>query len=319
MEIQILHRFPNEPIQVFSGSTDNSSAEESFVLSDFEQKNVLEFFGKTSLDTTQLTWQKNVQTSPSIQPNKADYLDQIEALTQELQIGEKTVIARAFPYPCSVQPSDIFARLEKKHPTAFVYLFQLSNREMWIGASPERLVEQKGNNQFQTTSLAGTKWDAMQTWTPKEEEEQGIVTQEIERTLSLGKAKTILVGERSTEQAGHLFHLSTPITFEADASQIKSIIKQLHPTPAVSGFPKEKSLQQIAKFETLERSWYAGFLGRFSEDKTELFVNLRCAQILANTLITYAGGGITALSNPKQEWDEIVQKSQTIPNAINHE
>ncbi|MFT5338164.1 MAG: isochorismate synthase [Luteibaculaceae bacterium] len=319
MDIQILHRFPNEPIQVFSGSTLQHSGEESFVLSDFEQKNVLEFFGETSQDLTRIDWQPNTRTSPCPEPNKEEYLFQIETLTQELELGEKAVIARAFPYSCSVEPQEIFTQLEKQHPSAFVYLFQLSNQEMWMGASPERLIEQKGPNLFQTVSLAGTKWNKNKDWTPKEEEEQFIVTQEIERKLSLGNARTIMVGERSTQQAGHLFHLSTPITFEADQDQLKSIIQHLHPTAAVCGFPKDKSLQQIGRFETQSRSWYAGFLGRFSENKTDLFVNLRCAQVLANSLITYAGGGITALSNAQQEWDEIVQKSQTIPNAINHD
>jgi isochorismate synthase len=52
------------------------------------------------------------------------------------------------------------------------------------------------------------------------------------------------------------------------------------------------------------------------DNATDLYVNLRCVQIQDNLGHIYVGGGITIDSNAESEWQETVNKSQTINKIL---
>ena len=65
-----------------------------------------------------------------------------------------------------------------------------------------------------------------------------------------------------------------------------------------------------------DRELYCGYLGLMDNDNTEIFVNLRCAKIYHNKLSLYVGGGITAESNPEDEFHETEIKAETLLSVI---
>ena len=68
--------------------------------------------------------------------------------------------------------------------------------------------------------------------------------------------------------------------------------------------------------ENYDRSFYTGYLGFIDNYDCDIYVNIRCARILGDNLTLYVGGGITKDSNPKDEWDEIINKSQIMLNVF---
>ena len=91
----------------------------------------------------------------------------------------------------------------------------------------------------------------------------------------------------------------------------------MHPTPAVCGIPKQESLHFIGKNEGYDRGFYSGVVGMLNPDgKTDLYVNLRCANITGHKIVLYAGGGILASSDMESEWQETEEKMKTIGNVI---
>ena len=52
------------------------------------------------------------------------------------------------------------------------------------------------------------------------------------------------------------------------------------------------------------------------DDKTDIFVNLRCMKILPEKLALYIGGGLTKDSIPEKEWEETSLKSQTLTKHL---
>jgi isochorismate synthase len=90
------------------------------------------------------------------------------------------------------------------------------------------------------------------------------------------------------------------------------LLKHLHPTPAVAGLPKKVAQQYLAALEGHERRLYTGIIGRATEGKEKLYVNVRCAEIIDQTLFAYVGGGFTPDSEPLLEWEETENKSQTL-------
>jgi isochorismate synthase len=49
---------------------------------------------------------------------------------------------------------------------------------------------------------------------------------------------------------------------------------------------------------------------------SELFVNLRCMQLKNKQALVYVGGGVTKDSNPELEWEETVNKTQTMMSVL---
>jgi len=219
---------------------------------------------------------------------------------------------------------ETFKNLLNQYPSAFTYCFFHPTTGLWMGAFSEQLLKIEGAV-FSTMSIAGTqKFDGSKNviWQKKEQEEQQIVTNYIVKELNAA-INNLEVSSPYTIKAGNLLHLKTDIigSFN-DNHKLKNIIQILHPTPAVCGFPKESSKKFIHENENYNREFYAGFLGELNKDfdtfenKTDLFVNLRCMKIKANTINFYAGGGITKDSIPEKEWEETVNKTNTMKSCI---
>ncbi|MFN6946666.1 MAG: chorismate-binding protein, partial [Cytophagaceae bacterium] len=80
---------------------------------------------------------------------------------------------------------------------------------------------------------------------------------------------------------------------------------------------KEEASDFINKNEKIDRQYFSGYLGPVNlEDETHLFVNLRCARILPQKTVLFAGAGITKDSNPEKEWLETELKFKTIQDFL---
>lgn len=213
---------------------------------------------------------------------------------------------------------DLFLALHKKHPNAFVYFFNHPSSGCWMGASPELLLSADQGN-MQTVALAGTKLlnpsDENGYWSAKDRMEQDIVVQYVENALKAHHIRYSMHGPED-HTAGKLVHLKTSFHFEAPLD-IFGLIHHLHPTPAVCGLPKNRSVEYIAEHEKHDRRYYAGFLGPVqNEQKMDFFVNLRCMHINKYQFVLYAGSGIVPESNPGGEWEETERKFRTMQDVI---
>jgi isochorismate synthase len=210
-----------------------------------------------------------------------------------------------------------FQNLIATYPTAFRYLFFHPKIGLWMGATPEQLVK-INQNQFETVALAGTQlYSENVIWETKEKEEQQFVTNYILDKVT-SKVNELIVTDAETVKAGNLVHLKSLISGELTADfQVSDLIKTLHPTPAVCGLPKDKTIDFILKNEGYNRKYYAGFLGEYNkENLTDLFVNLRCLEVENDVVNIYVGCGITKDSNPEKEFIETENKSMTMRNVL---
>lgn len=212
---------------------------------------------------------------------------------------------------------DLFHQLCEDYPKACVYLISSEIFGTWIGASPELLLESHRDHLF-TMSLAGTKATADQAfeWGEKEKIEQDLVTQFIEKQLIYSEVSNIEITEPYEVQAGPVSHLRSDISADLNGKNAWEIAMNLHPTPAVSGLPRDEAMRLISNVEYHKRELYAGIFGYTSPDKTKVYVNLRCAQFQENKAYLYLGGGFTPQSIPENEWIETENKSKTLLNVM---
>ncbi len=209
----------------------------------------------------------------------------------------------------------LFNALKQQYPFAFVYLINIPQIGCWMGATPEILLTAK-NQVGETVALAGTRpLNSPYDWTKKEEIEQQMVETYMTNILIQRKTDFYKHGPY-TVRAGHVMHLKTTFRFPLENSW-KSLAEEIHPSPAVCGLPKHTAMDFILENEPHERSYYCGFLGPVNiQEQTNLFVNLRCMQVMEDKFALYVGGGITSDSQAEKEWDETCWKSRTLSEII---
>lgn len=229
----------------------------------------------------------------------------------------KVVLSRTVEQSTNLSALEIFQNLNKYYKNTFNYIISNETLGTWIGATPELLLEAEGQS-IKTVSLAGTKLNnSTSIWTNKEKEEQKIVTEYIIDILKTTGCNSINTTEPYTSDAGPIQHLKTDIKANTDSNESwKKILPLLHPTPATCGFPMKEAKEVIEDIEIHSRKYYTGYIGLVNSDKKRFFVNLRCMEYHGNSVLLYLGGGITSDSNPQNEWDETINKAETLKKAL---
>ncbi len=260
-----------------------------------------------------------------------DFCKGAERMIAEINQGNlrKGVLSRVYLQTLdeSFDAIEFYKNLKQEYPSAFVYIAYLPHVGFWIGATPELLLSLEKET-LSTAALAGTRKVEMvdpAEWGMKEKKEQKIVSEHIQQCLEKYFGKNIEITGPETVVAGPVQHLKT--TFKVKIDQLSTeknipdaLVKDLHPTPAIAGMPKEAALKLISEIEKHDRGFYTGFLGPVNlNGKSNLFVNLRCMEILENSLALYLGAGITAESDPDREWEETQFKAQTLLDVLNEE
>ena len=256
-----------------------------------------------------------------------EYVNQVDRVVAAIEEGrfEKVVLSRIKVVEGDQREKlvSMFLRMNEKYPFSFIYMFQ-AGEHLWIGATPEILVSIK-NEQFHTISLAATRMNLpanqdIARWSSKERQEQQYVTDYISDLLQRYEIDSVEQGETYLRQASNLLHLCTEFTCRANEinGKLMPLLRDLHPTPAVCGIPKEDVQDFLMELEHHERQYYSGFLGpvNIDDEQIALYVNLRCMRVCTDHSRLHIGGGLTSDSVPEVEWSETVLKAKTILSVL---
>ena len=270
------------------------------------------------------------------QDSKKQFIKAVELAVNAIRQNQfkKVVLSKKkeISYSDEFQPAKAFFKLAKAYPHAFVSLVNLPEQnELWLGASPETLVEQKSTGIFKTMSLAGTqkaidkqgdiipKNDIR--WGQKEIEEHALVSRYIVECFKKIRLREYTETGPKTILAGNVYHLRTQFDVDTIALNYPELptlmLKLLHPTSAICGEPKIPSLNFLTNNEGYDRSFYSGFLGPVHvEGESNVFVNLRTVRLKDEIATFFAGAGITEDSIPEREWEETEMKCDTLLKVI---
>ncbi len=255
---------------------------------------------------------------------------------EAVRAGElfKVVLSRTreFEYSPGFSFISAFFQLEAAYASAFVSMVSLPHlQEVWLGASPELLVGISRRRHFKTVALAGTQsaTDAAGAvkpkfkvlWSEKEIEEQAIVSRYIIECFKKIRLREYVETGPKSSKAGNLYHLKSDFEVDLEAVNFPELgsvmLKLLHPTSAVCGMPREEARALITSLEGNDRSLYSGYWGPVNvADETCLFVNLRTLRAKNGIMTLFAGAGITADSDPGEEWNETELKCDTLLRVI---
>ncbi len=275
---------------------------------------------------------------------QVQYVRNVVEAVEAMQRGEfrKVVLSRTKRFQFADAPNAVglFDKLCAAYPTAFISAVHIPEKgQIWISATPERLVSVSPEGIFQTASLAGTQSafepdgtpkrppEAM--WSQKEIEEQALVSRYIIECFKKIRLREYLEEGPKTLVAGNLMHLSTCFTVDTQAVRYPQLgtvmLRLLHPTSAVCGTPRDVAFAFIGQHETHDRELYSGFLGPVNINannegsSSNLFVHIRCMKLEGKVATLYAGAGLTEDSVPEREWQETEMKCQTLLKVMLNE
>ncbi|MBN1638828.1 MAG: isochorismate synthase [Ignavibacteriales bacterium] len=223
---------------------------------------------------------------------------------------------------------NLIRMIKYKYPENYSFVFK-KNNSIFFGASPEKLVKVK-NGILEADALAGSIERGK---TKKEDKlfeevliksKKNISEQKAVVDFILSKLKNITVQIKHNKnpkikKLTFVQHLLTNISAKLNENySVLSIIKHLHPTPAICGVPTQKALQIIRKSEKHERGLYCGAIGWLNfANNGEIAVAIRSALLNNKKLYVFSGCGIVEGSTPEEEFKESELKMKTIISLFN--
>jgi para-aminobenzoate synthetase component 1 len=108
-----------------------------------------------------------------------------------------------------------------------------------------------------------------------------------------------------------LLQVSSEITGELNQGyerRLGNIITGMLPAGSVTGAPKRETIKIIGECEQYDRGWYTGVFGIFDGEQLDSAVMIRFIESDKEGLIYKSGGGITFLSDPAKEYEELIAK-----------
>jgi salicylate biosynthesis isochorismate synthase/menaquinone-specific isochorismate synthase len=238
---------------------------------------------------------------------------------------EKIVLAREVQVhaPADHDPGAVLAVLREGFPQCYVFAVGRGDAT-FLAASPELLIRRDGLRAG-TLALAGSTRRSADPAvddhlgeqllrSPKNREEQAIVTRRITRALRPSSVWVTAAEDPVVVKMANIQHLATPIRAQlARPVSAVELAGVLHPTPAVGGEPLADAAPVIPMLEGMDRGWYAGPIGwTDANEDGEFCVALRCALLRGPLARCYAGVGVVRDSDPAAELAETEVKLQAL-------
>ncbi len=270
------------------------------------------------------TWKSDV--------DETEWSRRVRSALQRIRNGdaEKVVLARTIRAELPTPPdlAAILGRFQSITPQSTVFLIEPEPGHAWLGASPELLMR-RSQTRLETAALAGSRprgrtpdedlaFERNLRASSKDAWEHELVCRFIRSAFDQLGREARVTQDRGILKLPNVQHLET--RFEAastDGEHVLDVAQRIHPTPAVSGAPRDVSLRILRELEGQPRGWYAGAIGIFdATGDGELVVGIRTAHVHHKTVVLTAGCGIVNGSDPVEEWNESGVKFQLSKQAF---
>ena len=262
---------------------------------------------------------------------KEDYLKNVEIIKDYILEGDvmQVVYGQEFSSSFTGSPISLYKALRKLNPSPYMYFLKIDDLHI-VGASPEILVRLQ-NNQVTVRPIAGTVKRG------KTDEEDKVLSEQLKNDekeiaehlmlIDLGRndvgriAKTGSVettDQMIIEKYSHVMHLVSNVIGDLKENQSAiDVLKATLPAGTLSGAPKVRAMEIIDELEPDRRGIYGGAIGYLSwTGNMDTAIAIRTAVIQDDIIKVRAGGGIVHDSDPESEYQESLNKAQSIFNAI---
>jgi anthranilate synthase component 1 len=277
--------------------------------------------------------QPQVRDLPEPRANIArrDFLAAVAAAKEHIAAGDifQVVLSQRFSCAFSAPPFQLYRALRQINPSPYMFFLKLDDNNL-IGASPEALLRVE-NRVAEMRPIAGTRRRGAEEdedrqlendlrADPKECAEH-LMLVDLSRN-DLGRVcefAGVQVNElMNVERYSHVMHMVSNVrgTLRAETDAIDAL-RACFPAGTVSGAPKIRAMEIIDALEPEPRGPYAGAVGYLDFfGNLDTCITIRTVWTHGNQAYFQAGAGIVADSDPAREYQETIEKSRVVWQAI---
>ncbi len=268
-----------------------------------------------------------IASAPQQRPSRPEtlaeraWIARVNAALRDIAAGrlDKVVLARSRTIEADApfSAASVLGQLVMQQPAGLIYAHG-NGQHSFVGATPERLVRLAGRR-VEADALAGTSWPGSQALSAtKNRHEQALVVQAVSAALAPFCATPAVAEPAQEHAAGQLRHLRSRVAATVrPGTTLFELVRALHPTPAIGGFPAAAALAWLAAHHEQRNGWYSGSIGLLTaEGDGEFSVALRSALLAGNSAELQAGAGIVAGSDARHELAETNAKLGTLLAAL---
>ena len=269
----------------------------------------------------------------SFQPemSKAEFCGIVAKCKDAIRAGEviQIVPSQKFTARSRVSGLSLYRALRTINPSPYNFFMRIGGKTL-IGSSPEELVKLDGRT-ASTAPIAGTR-PRGETPARDAELERELKADEKENAehvmlVDLGRNDLGRVCETGSvkvadfshvERYSHVMHLVSNVTGTlAKEYDAFDLLKATFPAGTLSGAPKVRAMELLAEFEKSPRGIYGGAAGYFSlTGDMDFAIVIRTLVKDGDTIAMRAGAGIVADSDPEREYEETINKSKAVFEAV---
>lgn len=257
----------------------------------------------------------------TLKHTKDQYVGLVQRCQEAIVAGDSyelclTTVASA---RCEADPLKLYLRLREQSPSPMAGLF-LGEVNV-LSASPERFLSIH-NSVVAASPIKGTR--------PRGHDDAALI-KDLETSVK-DRAENLMIVDllrndlaRSCEPASiavpelcqvytfsraHQMISTITGTVRAGVSPM-SVVRAAFPGGSMTGAPKQRSMDILASLEAQPRGFYSGCMGYVSATGDADFSILIRTVVQRGDLLTYgAGGAVTALSDPAEEYEEVLVKME---------
>ncbi len=276
----------------------------------------------------------NVCKMPKANMTKQEYLAKARRAIDYIAAGDiyQVNLTQRFSTRTDAPPLDLYFNLRETNSASYSAYLSWPDRSI-ISSSPELFLQTSTTGRVITRPIKGTigrcgdaECDrfaqlALQA-SGKDQAELNMIIDllrnDLGRVCEFGSVRVEAAHE--LEEHPTVYHLVSTITGQLRRSvQPVDLLLATFPGGSITGCPKIRAMQIINELEPTKRDVYCGAIGYISLDRRLAFnIAIRTMLYDRGDLHVYAGGAITADSDPGAEYREVLAKAEGMFRALGH-
>ena len=276
-----------------------------------------------SLAPSTFTFSDGTLTSDEWKKRVTEVINRVNSNGVDKVVLARDIVANS---DSDIDARPILKKLSSEYPSTWVF-----SVDGLVGATPELLLR-LSRGMVTSRVLAGTipktgddekdlALAASLARSSKDLEEHEYAVRSVADALDPFCSSTNVPESPFVLHLANVMHLATDVTGALIESKQHvdafSLLKNLHPSAAVCGTPRNLAFDVIDEIEGMDRGRYAGPVGWIdASGDGELGIALRCGQITDRKIRIFAGCGIVAASNPEKEVEESNAKMIPMRSAL---
>jgi len=255
--------------------------------------------------------------------SKEKFFEMVRSAKENIKAGDifQIVLSNRLKVKAKVDRLSFYRKLRSKNPSPYLYYLDIDDFAI-IGSSPEVMVRLT-DGAILLRPIAGTRkrgeslirdleLEREMLNDPKEVAEHIMLVDLGRNDVGrVAKAGSVKVEElMRVERYSHVMHMVSDVVGVLDEKyDMFDLFKATFTAGTMTGAPKIKAMELIAKYEGLKRGYYAGSIGYFGFDgNMDSAITIRTALIKGDEIIFQAGAGVVADSKEELEYKEVNNK-----------